>query len=679
MVATLFANAVKKAIGQDLSVMELLSVAEQIKSVGERQLVAELYRVWISHNAENPLLFAVYFNYAVSLSANADLAGARDAYIEAVRINPDFFPAHINLGSVYEGLGVVDQAVNQWLGVVNKLPGVTPDTISHKGNALKQLGRVLEQINDVSAENALARCLEINKDQSDVIQHLINIWQKQCRSPVIVPYSGIGKADLLRYISPLSVAAYTDDPMFHLAVSHQYNKRDVGLEPGFHAVGHWAPPALPESEPKRLRIGYVSSDLRQHAIGFLTAGMFELHDRAKVEVFAYYCGPAIADDITARIKGSIDHWVDISAMTDKVAARQIIDDGIDILVDVNGYTKFARTKLFSLKPAPVIVNWLGFPGSMGSAYHNYIIADDYIIPESSEIYYAEKVKRLPCYQANDRKRLVSDRKFSRQDMGLPEDAVIYSCFNGTHKITNFTYQRWIEILSRVPNSVLWLLKGNGEANERLRQIAVRQGIAGERIIYAEMVRNQDHLARYPLADLFLDTSPYGAHTTASDALWMGVPVITLPGRSFASRVCGSLVRSAGIEDLICATPEAYVARAVELGLDKAKREAYRARLAGGRDTAVLFDTALMVRSLENLYQEMWAEYCAGQLPEPTLTNLGIYHDIAITEDHEARELLTVENYQERYQMNLAYRNSVSPIGYDGRLWTKEVADRLAGG
>lgn len=654
-----------------------MNVAERIRGAGEKGLAAELYRVWIVHNQANPLVYAANFNYGIFLTAVDDLKGARDAYLEVIKANPEFFSAYINLGTVYERLGAADQAALQWLEVVNRLPAVVGENIAHKATALKQLGRVLEQVNDVSAENALARCLEINKDQGDVIQHLINIWQRQCRWPCVAPFSNVTRAELLRHISPLSVAAYSDDPMFQLAVANQYVNCDLGRSPVLQTIGDWVPPE--RRERRRLRIGYVSSDYRQHAIGFLMAGMFEHHDRDKVEVTVYYCGPAMPDDIQARIKSTVDRWIDIDPMSDKEAARQILGDGIDILIDVNGHTKFARTRVFGMKPAPIIVNWLGFPGSMGTPYHHYIIADDYIIPEENEIYYTERVKRLPCYQMNDRKRLVSPDRPSRGDMGLPEDAVVYSCFNGSQKITRFAFLRWMEILSKVPNGVLWVLKGIPAANEQLKRVAQEHGIAPERIVFADTLRNPDHLARYPLADLFLDTSPYGAHTTASDALWMGVPVVTLPGRSFASRVCGSLARAAGLEEMICPTPEAYVALAVELGLDPRKRQFYRDKLAAERDTCVLFDTAAAVRSLEKLYEEMWEDYCAGNLPVPRLTNLEIYHDIAIAHDHEGVEVLTVARYRERYEAQMAFRYAMSPIPFDSRFWTEEVAARFSGG
>ncbi len=268
---------------------------------------------------------------------------------------------------------------------------------------------------------------------------------------------------------------------------------------------------------------------------------------------------------------------------------------------MNGTTREARNKLLALRPAPVIVNWLGFPGSAASPYHHYIIADGWIIPPDHERYYTERVLRLPCYQPNDRSRAVSDRPVSREEAGLPADGTVFCCFNGLHKLTPFVFDRWMAVLDRVPGSVLWLLSADEAVHGRLRERASQGGIDPARLMFAEKRGHADHLARYVLADLFLDTAPYGAHTTASDALWMGVPVLTMSGRSFAARVCGSLVRAAGVPELVCETTAEFVERAVALGQDRAALSRLRARLVAGRDGNVLFDTPALMRALEALY------------------------------------------------------------------------------
>jgi hypothetical protein len=311
---------------------------------------------------------------------------------------------------------------------------------------------------------------------------------------------------------------------------------------------------------------------------------------------------------------------------------------------------------------------------MGTPYHHYIIADEAIIPEQDELYFSEKVLRLPCYQPNDRKRIVAEKTPTRTEAGLPEQAFVYCCFNGSHKITRFTFLRWLEILKRVPNGVLWLLEASEETKKRLRDFAQSHGIAVERLIFAPKLANPDHLARYRLADIFLDTTPYGAHTTASDALWMGVPVLTAPGRCFASRVCASLVRAAGLPDLVCGSASDYVERAVALAGKPAHLAILKRRLALSRSTCDLFNTELLARSLEELYHKMASDYERGVLPQPDLTNLEDYFEAGTALDHDGQETGLIPDYHDTYKSGLARRHRARPLPSDRRLWTdSEIA------
>jgi len=666
MIADDFTRALKRAMEKQLPVMELLNTVGTLQAAGETSLILALYRDWIAYNQDHKLLHAIYFNYGVILTGANQLPDAKQAMLDAIRVNPDFYPAYINLGHVCERMGAAGEGVNHWYALVNRLGPVTGENVDFKTAALKQVARILERYQiDPKAEEALNLSLSLNPNQSDALQHFVSLRQRQVRWPVIKPWANVTRTQLLNGISALSLGAHTDDPLLQLGNAYRYAKDQVGQPKISFKDRH----AALKDETGPLRIGYLSSDLREHAIGFLTAEMYGLHDRKKVEVFAYYCGPDLTDSTMDRIKSGVDHWINLSSMNDEVAARRIADDKIQILVDINGYTNSARSKVLAMRPAPIIVNWLGFPGSMGTPYHNYIVADDYIIPPRSERYYTEKVLRLPCYQPNDRKRLINKKAPVRADAKLPEDAVVFCCFNGIHKITPFTWRRWMQILKAVPNSVLWLLDGMAPTNARLKELAVEHGVEAERIIFARKKHNPDHLARYPLADLFLDTTPYGAHTTSSDALWMGVPVLTFPGRSFASRVCGSLVTSAGLPELVCATPDEFVARAIELGNDKAKLAAVRAKLATLRDTCVLFDTPLLVSRFEALYQEMWRDFMNGKLPRPNLANLEIYNDIGVELDQDDVEMLTVTDYEDRYRQTLAYKSEFYHLCEDGRLWT----------
>ncbi len=647
------------------TVLELIHLVERVRASAPLEDACALYAAWITQHPDDPLLFAALFNYSVVLTDAGELTRARECLERVLSLNPDFSPALINLGRVHERLGVTGLAVRFWSSVVDKLAAVTGTAITHKVTALNQAARVLEAGNqDAAAEAMLQQSLDLDPHQREAAQHYLSLRQRQCKWPIVAPWERADRRTLMRGLSPLSAAAYTDDPLLHLALAAYYNQRDVGTPLGKTVTSHRA-----ARLGGRLRVGYLSSDLREHAVGHLMAEVFGLHDRDKIEVFAYYSGvtPSPADKLAAQFRADADHWTDVSGMDDAAAADRIEADGIQILIDLNGYTQEGRTKLVALRPAPVIINWLGYPGTMGSPYHHYIIADDWIIPGGSELYYSEDVLRLPCYQPNNRKRVVSSTVPTRTEAGLPEDAIVYCCFNATHKITRFTFERWLAILGEVPGSVLWLLSAPDATCQRLRDYAAARGIAPERLVFARKLANPDHLARYRLADLFLDTVPYGAHTTSSDALWMGVPVLTLSGRCFASRVCGSLVRAAGLPELVCTTAESYVEHAVLLGRNPQALQSYRERLEIRRASAVLFDMPLLVRRLEALLAAVWDRFLAGDTPRPNLVNLDAYLEVGEATDHEDQEVGAIEDYRGWWTARLAERHVVRPVQPDARL------------
>jgi predicted O-linked N-acetylglucosamine transferase (SPINDLY family) len=662
-----YTASVQRAVSQQFPVLELIGVVEELCACGRSDLAQALYRVWLQYNPTDPLVAAVQFNLGTLLLSAGALPEAQEAFRATIALRPDFMSAYLNLGSALEGSGDMAGAVGQWLAVANHLAPVTVEALAHKTMALKQIGRVCEQAQDYrQAEEALRQCLDLNPRQRDVAEHWIVLRQTQCKWPVIEPWANMPRRALVESMSPLLLSRHADTPMFQLALAYHCYRNDIAQRGEPYTVGNWAPPS--SARPARLCIGYLCSDMRAHALGSLIVGIFGLHNRARFEVFAYYTGPDVQDNIRARIEGSVDHWCDIGKLSDKTAAAQIVGDRVDILIDLNGCTDGGRPGVFALRPAPIIVNWLGYPGTMGTAHHHYIIADDTIIPPHLEKYYSESVRRLPCYQPNDCQRSVSGFPPSRAAVGLPEDAMVYCCFNGTAKITKSTFQRWMTILAHVPHAVLWLLSTNDAINERLRQAAGQAGVAPERLIFAARQPPSEHLARYRLADLFLDTAPYGAHTTSSDALWMGLPILTFLGRSFAARVCGSLLHSAGLAALACDSAEAYVQTAIRLGHDRLALQQYRQTLEAARGSCALFDTAGLVSGLEALFDDMWADYAAGRLPVPDLSNLGLYAEIGQDEPEEIAESVGFDRYEQYYRDAMAYRDALSPVPPDRRLW-----------
>jgi len=672
-----FLAALTKITASTIDLAGLISACQTLSGHGRTELAQQLYKVWTGFNPDHPHRYAIEFNRAVLLSAVGDLAESEAGLRAAITAKPDFMPAYVNLGGVLERKGEPDAAIALWMTGLDQLNAVSSEALDYKTIIFKQISRVLmDNHRPAAAERSLQACLENDASQRDAVGQYVPLRIGQCKWPVVTPTAKVDHTTLMMGIQPLSLAAFSDDPLLLLAAAWLYVKDDVEPKATLSAVDRRNAPI--DLTDRRMRIGYVSSDLRDHAIGYLIAEVLELHDRSKVEVFAYYCGPPSDSPHAQRNKAAVEHWVDIRDMSDDAATARIAADGIDVLIDVNGLTKDARAGVFARRAAPIQVNWLGFPGSMGSPYHNYIVADDWIIPAGSELYYSEKVVRLPCYQANDRKRVVAAHRPSRTEVGLPEDGVVFCCFNGAQKISRFTFDRWMEIVKRTPGSVLWLLDTAEETNVRLRDEAEARGVAPERIVFATKLANPYHMARYSLADLFLDTSPYGAHTTASDALWMGVPVLTLSGRSFASRVCGSLVRSAGLPELVCETPEDFVEQAVALAADPARLQSLRARLEASRDTCVTFDMDLLTSELEGLYQRMCEDHQAGLTPQPDLRNLEAYLEAGVQSNPDVEETLAVLDYHERYIRALAARHRMRPLPADDKLWTQHQIAMIDG-
>lgn len=366
----------------------------------------------------------------------------------------------------------------------------------------------------------------------------------------------------------------------------------------------------------RIRIGYLSADFHQHATSQLMAGVFEHHDRARFEVTAISIGPNDGSPMRRRIEAAFERFVDAKPQGDLEIAELAKGLELDILVDLKGYSQDARTGILAKRPAPIQVNYLGFPGTLGAGFIDYIIADRNVIPERDFECYAEKVVWLPeSYQANDRSRTIADLTPIRAEHGLPAAAFVFCCFNDNYKITPDVFSCWMRILIAVENSVLWLFEDNPTAADNLRREAAARGVAPERLVFAHRLPHGDHLARHRCADLFLDTLPYGAHTTASDALWAGLPVLSCRGETFAGRVGASLLDAIRLPELVAATPAAYEGLAIELASDPPRLAALRAKLARNRLLTPLFDTEQYTRHLEAAYTTMLGRHLAGLPPD----------------------------------------------------------------
>jgi predicted O-linked N-acetylglucosamine transferase (SPINDLY family) len=360
----------------------------------------------------------------------------------------------------------------------------------------------------------------------------------------------------------------------------------------------------------------VSANFRNHPSAYLSAELFELHDRKRFEVIGVSLGYAENSEIRARLVKAFDEFHDIRLASDRDAAKLLNDRHVDIAIDMNGYQRDTRQGIFAHRPAPVQVSYLGFPATMGADFIDYIIADAIVLPSEHQQFYTERIVHLPdCYQVNDRKRKIAESTPTRREMGLPEHAFVFCCFNNNWKITPIVFDVWMRLLHRVEGSVLWLLWDNEGAERNLRKDAQRRGIDPSRLMFARRLPLDVHLARHRLADLFLDTLPCNAHTTASDALWVGLPVLTCKGEAFAGRVAASLLHAVGIPELITSSLEDYQALALKLARDPALLAEIKAKLVHHRDTCPLFNTVRVTRHIEAAYTTMWETWQRGEAPK----------------------------------------------------------------
>jgi len=410
-------------------------------------------------------------------------------------------------------------------------------------------------------------------------------------------------------LNPLANVTITDSPAALLKSAQLW-------------VANECPPQQPvwkgeRYDHPRIRVAYVSSDFRRHAVAQLSAGLFEHHDRSRFEITALSALPGDGTPIRSRLEKAFEHFIDVHDRSDDEIAKLLRDMEVDIAVDLNGFTQHARTAAFAQRPCGVQVNFLGFPGTMGAPYMDYIVADPTVIPEAHWPYFQEKVAYLPhSYLPNDSARVIAGKTFTRKEQGLPEQGFVFCTFNNLFKIRPEIFDVWMRLLRGIDGSVLWLPELIRSAMDNLRREAETRGVSGERICFAPFEPSpEDHLARLKLADLFLDTLPYNAHATSCDALWAGVPALTRIGNSFAGRVGASLLNAVGLPELIAQTPDEYEAMALQLARDPAMLAALRDKLARNRLTQPLFDTARFTRNLERAFTTMWERHQSGQPPE----------------------------------------------------------------
>ncbi|HMH16528.1 MAG TPA: tetratricopeptide repeat protein [Burkholderiales bacterium] len=528
---------------------------------------------------------------------------AIECYREALRVAPGDAKTHTNLGVALADLGRHDEAIASYEAALSVRP--------NSANAHYNLGVTLQELKrHGEAIACFEKTIEIDPGHEHAFAALVSSEIETCLWGNLDAHVG----EMVRRVKEGSLIV---EPFIFLLVSQDLGDQRLVAER--HVRKTCAAPSAPERrlpEANRpIRLAYLSANFNNHAMPQLMVGLFEAHDRSRFETTAVSFGKDDRSEIRLRLERSFDRFIDVRARSDAEVSRLLEELEVDIAIDLMGHTDQARPEILARRPAPIQVSYMGYPGPMGAGFIDYILADEFVLPREHQAFYSEKVVTLPdCYLVNDSKRKISERTPTRGELGLPEKGFVFCCFNKNTKIQPLIFSIWARLLTQIPGSVLWLLEDNAGARQNLQREAQARGVDPGRLIFAPRIKTDEHLARHRVADLFLDTLPCNAHTTASDALWAGLPIVTCPGRTFAGRVAGSLLRAVGLPELIAQNLEEYEALALKLATNGQDLKELRAKLAGRRLSAPLFDTDRFRRHVESAYATMQDIRRRGEKP-----------------------------------------------------------------
>ena len=555
--------------------------------------------------ALKPAYLDAYYNQGNLQLELKQLDEAMTSFNHVIALKPDHAQAHLARGNVYQEAKQFDKALECYDQAIAHQPAYAEAYNNASMVLIEQ-----RQWRDAIAVGSNALALKPGYDfLRGILQHArMNICDWEAYTDNVADIVARVEASE-KVCNPFALLALVDDPAVQLQCATIYAQAKF---PTSKVLGD-----IPRAaQAPKIRVGYYSADFHQHATAYLIAELFEKHDKSKFEMIAFSLGPNKPDEMRTRLQASFDQFLDASALSDLEIAQLSRALHIDIAVDLKGYTAENRTGIFAFRAAPVQVSYLGYPGTSGADFMDYIVADHVVIPDTKRDCYSEQIVYLPqSYQVNDRQRKISDKRFSRAELGLPEQGFVFCCFNKNYKITPHLFAAWMRILQAVDASVLWLFQNDVNASNHLKAAAQQHGIDQDRLVFASEIPMSEHLARHRAADLFLDTLPYNAHTTASDALWAGLPVITLIGSSFASRVSASLLTAIDLPALITTSLPEYEALAIALAKTPDRLQALKQKLSDNRMTTPLFDTPRFTKQLEDAYQQMMARYWAGLAPQ----------------------------------------------------------------
>jgi predicted O-linked N-acetylglucosamine transferase (SPINDLY family) len=556
-----------------------------------------------------PDLAEAYSNLGIAQAEQRQLDAAVISYKKAIELKPDLAETYSNLGIAQEEQKHLYAAVNSYKKAIELKPDYA--------NAYSNLGNVQLKIKELEAAvGSYEKALELNPDFEYLYGNKHHAKMNLCawQDFDTTAFEFENKIqNRLKVSNPFSVLALFSSLAYLRLVSDIWSQDKYPFNP---SLG----PIHKPSGQSKIRIAYYSADFRLHPVSLLTIGMFEQHDKSKFELIAFSFGPDCQDEIRERITMAFDKFIDVSSMSDKEVAILSRELEVDIAIDLGGHTQDCRTGIFAFRAAPIQLSYIGYLGTMGAEYYDYLIADRTIIPFNSQKYYSEKIVYLPTYQVNDSKQEIPHAALSRKELNLPSCGFVYCCFNANYKITPPTFDGWMRILNAVPESVLLLYTDTQTAAINLKHEAQKRGVNPERLIFGEKLIRTQYLARCRSADLFLDTFPYNAGATASDALWAGLPVLTCMGESFSSRYAASMLFAIGLPELVTETQTEYEALAIELATKPIKLKSIKDKLENNRLTTSLFDTALFTKHIEAAYIKMYEKYQANLPPDHIYIN-----------------------------------------------------------